>query len=175
MFGTIRRGLISLTIATGILTIAATAQTGEQRASQHLDSLWSQPSLLLEFLRGMPKGADLHNHLAGAIYAESWIDFAAHDNLCVDRTTSVLLAPPCDNSCAKYTSKPAVQCAYGDHVFYSQLVDAWSMRNWKSGGEPGHDHFFATFGKFGLATVVQESNWRRHPLEQRQIIFNMSS
>jgi hypothetical protein len=32
------------------------------------------------------------------------------------------------------------------------MIDAWSMRNWKSGDESGHDHFFATFDKFGLAS-----------------------
>ena len=145
--------VLSIAISIGILTIAAIAETGEQRAARHLDSVRSQPSLLLDFLRAMPKGGDLHNHLAGAIYAESWIDFAAQDNLCVDRTTSILIAPPCDNSCAKYESKPPVRCAYGDHVLYNQLVDAWSMRNWKSGGEPGHDHFFGTFDKFQLAML----------------------
>ena len=44
----------------------------------------------------MPKGGDLHNHLDGAIYAEDLIDFAASDNLCVVRTSSQLMAPPCD-------------------------------------------------------------------------------
>jgi adenosine deaminase len=101
----------------------------------------------------MPKGGDLHIHLAGAIYAESWIDFAAQDNLCVDRTASTLLPPPCDASCARYTNKPAVRCAYGDHVFYNQLIDAWSMRNWNRGEDSGHDHFFATFDKFQLAAI----------------------
>jgi hypothetical protein len=100
----------------------------------------------------MPKGADLHNHLSGAIWAEDFIGFAAEDNLCVDRTTSVLIAPPCDNSCEKFTSKPAVRCAYGDQVLYNSIVDAWSMRNWTPGEESGHDHFFATFEKFSLAS-----------------------
>ena len=86
-------------------------------------------------------------------YAESWIDFAAQDNLCVDRTASALLPPPCDVSCARYTNKPAVRCAYGDHVFYNQLIDAWSMRNWNRGEDSGHDHFFATFDKFQLAAI----------------------
>jgi len=138
-----------------LVTLAATgsAQTAEEKTSHYFDSIRDQPSLLLAFLREMPKGGDLHNHLAGAIYAESWIDFAAHDNLCVDRSTSYLLAPPCDKSCAKYTNKPGVGCAYGDQVLYDQLVDAWSMRNWASGEESGHDHFFATFGKFQMAEL----------------------
>ena len=100
----------------------------------------------------MPKGGDLHVHLSGALYAENLIDYAAGDNLCVDRTTSILIAPPCDDSCEKYTSKPAIRCAYGDHVLYNSIVDAWSMRNWEPGEESGHDHFFATFDKFSLAT-----------------------
>ena len=126
--------------------------TAEERTSRYLESIRHQPSLTLPFLREMPKGGDLHNHLAGAIYAESWIDFAADSNLCVDRTTSVLIAPPCDASCERFTSKPAIRCAYGDHVLYNSIVDAWSMRNWNPGEESGHDHFFATFDKFLLAS-----------------------
>ena len=126
------------------------AVRSEQRTARHYDSIRRQPSLLLAFLSEMPKGGDLHNHLFGAIYAESLINFAARDNFCVDRTTSVLIAPPCDDSCDRFASKPSIACAYQDHVLYNSIVDAWSMRNW-AGEEPGHDHFFATFDKFQLA------------------------
>jgi len=147
------RRLLVLTI--GCFASYALAQSGasaEQRTQRYLDSIRRQPSLQLAFLRDMPKGGDLHNHLGGALYAENLIDYAIGDNLCVDRTTSMLIAPPCDDSCEKYTSKPAVSCAYGDHVLYNSIVDAWSMRNWGPGEESGHDHFFATFDKFFLAT-----------------------
>src|SRR5947209_3813929 len=129
----------------------AHAQSPEQKTSRYLDSIRKQPPLLLAFLREMPKGGDLHSHLSGAVYAEDLLDFAASDNFCVDRTTSRLIGAPCD-SCEKYTSKPAVRCAYDDHVLYNQIVDAWSMRNWRPGDESGHDHFFATFDKFGLTS-----------------------
>jgi adenosine deaminase len=133
------------------LTAASAAgqklQTPEQRTARHFDSIRQQPGLLLSFLRDMPKGGDLHVHLAGAIYAENLIDFAADDGFCIDRTTSVLIAPPCDNSCDRFASKPAIRCAYQDHVLYNSIVDAWSMRN-HSAEESGHDHFFATFDKF---------------------------
>jgi len=130
-----------------LLPTLAAAQTAEQRTAHYLDSIRSQPSLLLAFLHDMPKGGDLHNHLDGAIYAEDLIDFAAADNFCVDRTTSRLLGAPCD-SCEHYTPKPAMRCAYDDHILYNQIIDAWSMRNWRPGDESGHDHFFATFDKF---------------------------
>jgi adenosine deaminase len=136
-----------------VLLLAATcvAQTSEQKTSRYFESVRRQPPLLLAFLHEMPKGGDLHNHLSGAIYAEDLIDFAASDNLCVDRTSSRLIAPPCD-PCEKYTAKPAIHCAYGDHILYNQIIDAWSMRNWRPSEESGHDHFFATFDKFGMAT-----------------------
>ena len=131
------------------VSVFVAAQTPEQKTARYLDSVRNQPSLLLAFLHDMPKGGDLHNHLTGAIYAEDYVDFAASDNLCVDRTTSRLLAPPCD-SCEHYTPKPAIRCAYDDHILYNEIVDAWSMRNWRAGEESGHDHFFATFDKFSL-------------------------
>ncbi len=107
----------------GILVLALTlfpvahaggqkASTPEQRASRHLESIRHQPPLLLAFLRDMPKGGDLHNHLYGAIYAESLINFAAQDGFCVDRTTSILIAPPCDDACDRFSSKPRIACSY---------------------------------------------------------------
>ena len=145
-----RRAVLALSL---LGPLVALGQTPEQRTARYLDQVRKNPSLLLPFLEGMPKGGDLHNHLAGAIYAENWIDYAVHDNLCVDRTSSNLLPPPCDESCAKYTNKPAARCAYGDQVLYNQLIDAWSMRNWTPGEGSGHDHFFASFDKFILASV----------------------
>jgi hypothetical protein len=126
------------------------AQTGEEKAAKYLESVRHQPGLLLAFLQQMPKGGDLHVHLSGAIYAESFIDWASENALCVDRSTSKLMHASCD-SCEPYTNKPSVRCAYQDHVLYNQLVDAWSMRNWHREEESGHDHFFATFEKFGPA------------------------
>jgi adenosine deaminase len=139
-------------IAIFVLVFAAlaAAQTAEQKTARYLDSIRHQPPLLQAFLDDVPKGGDLHNHIDGAIYAEDIIDWAASDNFCVDRTTSRLIAPPCD-PCEHYTPKPGIRCAYDDHILYNQIIDAWSMRNWRPGDESGHDHFFATFDKFELA------------------------
>jgi adenosine deaminase len=89
-----------------LITAPAAAQSAEQRTSRYLDSVRKQPGLLLAFLEDMPKGGDLHNHLDGAIYAEDLIDYAASGGLCVERTSSQLIAPPCD-PCETYTAKPA--------------------------------------------------------------------
>jgi adenosine deaminase len=146
-----RRAIARFCIPLLLLAALAAAQSAEQRTALALDRVRKQPPLLLAFIHDLPKGGDLHNHLDGAIYAEDLVDYAADANLCVDRTSSKLLAPPCD-PCDLYTAKPAARCAYGDHVLYNQMIDAWSMRNWKTGDESGHDHFFASFEKFGLAS-----------------------
>src|SRR5579864_6639421 len=48
-------------------------QRPEQRTARAFEAARSSPLNLRAFLARMPKGADLHNHLAGAVYAESWI------------------------------------------------------------------------------------------------------
>lgn len=142
---------VVLVIMSAALAAAQSTSSHEQRTTRYMERVRRQPSLLLAFLREMPKGGDLHNHLGGAIYAENLIDFAAQDGMCVDRASSSLLPAPCDNSCDKSAAKPPVRCSYHDQSLYNSLVDAWSMRNWERGHESGHDHFFASFDKFYTA------------------------
>jgi adenosine deaminase len=139
-----------LALAICILGVFCAAQSPEEKTAKYMESVRKQPELLLAFLQEMPKGGDLHIHLSGAIYAESLIDWASENALCVDRSTSKLIRAACD-SCEPYHPKPSVRCAYQDHILYNQLIDAWSMRNWHREEESGHDHFFDTFDKFGPA------------------------
>ena len=102
----------------------------------------------------MPKGADLHNHLTGAVYAESWIRYAAEDNLCVDLAThSFFQSRPMTDSLPPQPvcgdgNIPAAH-AMSDQHLYDALIDAFSMRGFvPSSGVSGHDHFFDAFAKF---------------------------
>jgi hypothetical protein len=131
-------------------SVPSNVSAAEQRTARYFESIRTNPELLLAFLREMPKGGDLHNHLSGAVYAESFIAYAVQDGLCVDRKTSTLMKPPCDEA-----GKPPASKALADQDLYNQLVDAFSMRNWNSArAESGHDHFFASFDKF--EEVVQK-------------------
>src|SRR5215472_12350835 len=120
----------------------------EKKTARYMESVRNQPSLLEEFLRRMPKGGDLHNHLSGAVYAESFIRWAVQDGLCVDTIIATFVPPPCDPA----KDRQPANSAYRDAGLYSSLLDAFSMRGWMPARESGHDHFFATFGKFGAAT-----------------------
>src|SRR5579859_4188807 len=126
----------------------APAASAEQKTARYFESVRNQPLLLHAFLQQMPKGGDLHNHLSGAVYAESFIQYAVQDGLCVDRNALALAQPPCDVT----AGKPLATVALQDSTLYGHLLDALSMRQFVAGAESGHDHFFATFGKFGAAT-----------------------
>jgi adenosine deaminase len=130
----------------------AVSQSGEQRTARYFDSLRKSPPQLLALLLKMPKGGDLHNHLSGAVYAESYVQWAADGGACVNTATMVLSLPPC------VAGQVPASAARTNSVLYRQMVDAWSMRNWQLSGQSGHDHFFDTFGKFGVATYNQNGN-----------------
>jgi adenosine deaminase len=130
------------------LTAAQTAVSSEAHTARYFDAIRGNPELLLAFLREMPKGADLHNHLSGSIYAETLIDWAAENGSCVDTKSFALSAPPCGVT----KDTVAASQAFADPVLYRAMVDAFSTRNWQTSGQSGHDHFFDAFDKFGAAT-----------------------
>jgi adenosine deaminase len=104
----------------------------------------SGPLALHAFLAEFPKGADLHVHLSGAVYAESFIRAAAEDGLCVDPAALAFARPPCTAPLLPAAQLPANQ------DLYDRLVDSFSMRGFvPTPGVTGHDQFFATFARFG--------------------------
>jgi adenosine deaminase len=145
--------LLAVFVAIGATSVwsqkkPAPAAGSEQKTARYFESVRNQPLLLHAFLQQMPKGGDLHNHLSGAVYAESFIRYAAQDGLCIDRAALALAQPPCDPA----GNMPPASLAFQDSTLYGHLLDAFSMRQFVAGPESGHDHFFATFGKFGPAT-----------------------
>jgi hypothetical protein len=121
------------------------AETPEQKTAHLMDSVKSNGPALYAFLKQMPKGTDLHLHLSGAAYAESYAGFAAESHLCLEVRTMTLMQPPC-----KEGQIDAAQ-SLTDPVLYRQMIDAWSMRGWSRMTESGHDHFFDAFYRFGAA------------------------
>ena len=110
----------------------------------YLDSIRDEPARLAAFLRDMPKGADLHLHLSGAVSTESLLRFAVEDGLCID-AASVAVDPPCGSGLRRAADTES------DKGFHDAVIAAWSMKGFEPGAESGHDHFFATFGKFSRA------------------------
>lgn len=136
---------IGLLLVVHIFAISAVANEDLFESVRH------DPLLLRRFLEQMPKGGDLHNHLSGTVYAESYVRFAAADGFCIDTGTMGFVT--CRKGSA--TQVPASK-ALSDPGLYTSVLDAMSMRQFRAAvngtGESGHDHFFATFGKFSTVT-----------------------
>ncbi len=112
------------------------------------------PLAVRAFLADFPKGADLHVHLSGAVYAESFIRAAGEDGLCVDPAALSFAKPPCVPPLVAADQVPANQ------DLYDRLVNAFSMRSFvPTPGFSGHDQFFATFGRFGGLKKSHTGEW----------------
>ena len=156
-------------VLAGITTVATSpAQTPtnpEARATRAFDRAKASPLDLHAFLERMPKGADLHMHLSGAVYAETFIADAVADNLCVDpanlslvknvgTTRSIPPHPVCpDKSVAAST-------ALADHALYDALINSFSMRSFvPRAGFSGHDQFFSTFDRVNGLSKSHLGEW----------------
>jgi adenosine deaminase len=135
------------------------------RAAHALDAARGNPLELRALLLRMPKGADLHVHLSGAVYAESWIRAGAEDNLCIELATlaftkidSMTRGTPPQPVCGE-GKVPAAQ-ALKDQSLYDKLIDSFSMRSFVPyAGVSGHDHFFDTFNKFRGTSKHHTGEW----------------
>ena len=144
----------------------ATASGGEVRTARAFEAARKQgPLALRSFLIGMPKGADLHVHLSGAVYAENFIRAAGEDGLCID-PKELKFVKPRSMGCATvpgsvsasdllaHMEQPASQ------DLYDKLIDAFSMRSYvPTTGWSGHDQFFSTFAHFGGTDKRHTGEW----------------
>lgn len=138
--------------------ISAASQSPESKGELQLAAARTNPLQLRQFLKKMPKGTDLHYHLSGGVYAESFIRAAVEDGLCVD--VKQLAFTKCSaGGDGDKTIVPASN-AYKSQALYDQLINAFSMRSFVPyAGVSAHDHFFDTFGKFGGTNPSHKPEW----------------
>jgi adenosine deaminase len=141
-------------------TALTPAEVRATRAFNHAKEMG--PGELYALLEKMPKGGDLHMHLSGAVYAETFIAEAIQQRLCVD-PFELRLAPPSAeptpaHPCLAQDDIPVADVLKTNDVvvngltgqaLYNRLVDSFSMRAFVPiSGFDGHDQFFSTFDRF---------------------------
>ena len=138
-------------------TVSGRVQSAEQRGELQLAAARTNPLQLRQFLKKMPKGADLHYHLSGGVYAESFIRAAVEDGLCVDaKKLAFAKCAAADGDKTIVSASDALQ----NQSLYDQLVNAFSMRSFVPyAGVSAHDHFFDTFAKFGGTNPSHKAEW----------------
>ena len=137
-----------------ILITLSSCINSKSNVEAHFELVRDDPILLRQFLKSFPKGGDIHNHLTGAIYAESYLGWAAEDGKCIDLEQYKILLPPCD---APKSVLVADFLNYYQVGFDEKLpnvdsaIDAMSTRNYQTRSISGHDQFFSTFDRFFIA------------------------
>jgi len=123
-------------------------------AAARFSAIRSDHTALRAFLQRMPKGADLHVHLSGAVYAEDLIVWGKDKYLCFDLPTLSMTDKGCGTDTAPNIADALDASKRGSQALYDRMVNALSMRSFlPSPGLPsGHDQFFVTFGRFGNVT-----------------------
>ncbi len=113
-----------------------------------MSAIEGDPTQLAAFLTQMPKGGDLHHHLSGAVYAETYLGWAATAKDCLETAAGdyYLSIDTCG-----YSGDVAIPASTAP--MYTQAVEAMSMLNFvATPSASGHDHFFATFDLFGAVS-----------------------
>jgi len=125
-----------------------------ERAAAWFEAHRNQPPSLRIFLQRMPKGGDIHSHLGGAVYAESYLAWAAEEGFCVREAGEALELQEC--VAGDPTMTPLATLT--DSRVYNQLIDQMSIRNLAFAKRSGHGDFFAAFQLTGPISRLRAGN-----------------
>lgn len=138
---------------------AAKTASSARAVRAYEEAVHGGPLAMTAYMARFPKGADLHVHLSGAIYAETFIRDAAEDGMCVDTVALKFMKPPCTEQAIPATRLSGTVTSQ-DQDLYDRLIDSFSLRSFvPAAGVSGHDQFFSTFGRFGGLDKRHTGEW----------------
>jgi len=123
------------------LTLSLCASVQAQ-VIDYFNQIKTDPNALYTFLKTMPKGGELHYHLAGGPYPETLLELVSQTDYCLNSNT--LAVSKDTTSCDGVNTKELM----GKPDLYSSVIKSWSMKDFIPGEESGHDHFFNGFIKY---------------------------
>ncbi len=163
MHGLRRSNLLQLLIAAAAAVSVQTASASPVGKAPTQDndrplSLWleqhrQRPVALRAFLQEMPKGADQHSHLSGAVYAEEYLQWAAAQGDCF-RPSDLQLVEAAQ--CRKDASLISAAALAKHPKLYAALLDRWSTRDVSGKPGAGHADFFSAFQGFSALSSNPE-------------------
>src|SRR5713101_2087135 len=113
-------------VVLSLLFLPAAACPDERSTARRFAEARRDEPSLIAFLRAMPKGADLHNHVGGALYSEEGLRSAIQRHLYFNPSTNRFEEQKTDQNV------PAEQLLTDDRLRY-QFLDATTMRGATSG------------------------------------------
>ncbi|MCJ9427696.1 adenosine deaminase family protein [Kordiimonas marina] len=142
-------GLLAVISAGTTGAVADNPQALKARAAAATISWAENNGRLRQVMAAFPKGGDLHNHLRGAVYAESWLKWAAEDGLCVDmKKPAIKFKAAATCAASGWITADEAQNNADDR---RRLINAMSVRSYApENGWSGHDQFFETFNRINV-------------------------
>lgn len=134
---------IAFSRAAAVGAIASIAAIGAPPKVVMPDS--SDLAALTQFLGQMPKGGDIHHHYSGAMYAETYLDWAKRKGMQLDPRTLMLV----QTTSSGYVSLDSLT---RNGAMLRSVLEAWSdmdYRNHYEQQQAPDQKFFGTFGYFG--------------------------
>ncbi len=176
--------MIALAFAGTAHAKPARGAANEAATARHLAQLVAGEPKMAEltlFFSQMPKGADLHHHYSGSIYAEQYVQWLDGLNFCVDKHTYVIETRKEVVEAQRAKPKDERSClgtkeVFADDFTYRELLQRWSSKDFDNHGAiqpPPDRQFFQTFGFFG---AVSNTNFALglQELKKRAIQENVS-
>ncbi|MCA6029928.1 hypothetical protein KFX89_24705 [Bacteroides thetaiotaomicron] len=143
-----------------------------KEVQEYFESIKGNHAALRQFFTAMPKGGDVHNHLTGSAYAETYFELAAKKGMYVDLKTGKLYKEKPEDVETIQLSKDMDDL----HNHRMALIDKWSIRNFQPYKYPlGPDEYF--FGTFGLLSAltsdIDDLAYLMHELKVRAVRENV--
>lgn len=150
------------------------SQTTEQKIATYLDSIRKDEVRLRQFLTKMPKGADLHHHYSGSVYAETYLEYVEKNNLWINRNSFAISdkqVPRGERSEWSRVNSLKADGYWSDIKI--KIIESWSKLYFDYVSCPNDEHFFSTFDKFSIPKTAT-FNEGLQEIKQRAISENVS-
>lgn len=115
--------------------------SSEASINDYFNQIKTDPNALYAFFKVMPKGGELHYHVAGGAYPETMLLVASKSNYCLDKNNYSAKSP-------RHCNGIKIKDLYSYPETYADVIRSWSFKDFIPGKETGHDHFFNGFGKY---------------------------
>ncbi|WP_338769522.1 adenosine deaminase [Bernardetia sp. ABR2-2B] len=151
-----------------------TNQETTQRIDTYLDSIRNDEAKLRQFLTKLPKGADIHHHYSGSVYAETYLEYVEKNNLWINRNTFAISDSEVSRSERSEWSR--VNSLKADGYWSDikiKIIESWSKLYFNYVSKPNDEHFFSTFDKFSIPENATFNEGIRE-IKQRAISENVS-
>ena len=114
-----------------------------QNTETYLNSIRNDEAKLRQFLSAMPKGADLHHHYSGSVYAETYLEYVEKHDLWINRTTFAISDKQVPKGERSEWSRVSSLKADGYWTDIKVgIIESWSKLYFNYVSKPNDEHFF---------------------------------